>query len=64
MGRLAIQNMHRTWMRTHHSYRCQATTKAGTRCKRRGPNGYCHLHRLPSVDEELAAEKAARGDKP
>lgn len=60
MGRLAVQNMHRTKMRYQNVYRCQATTKAGTRCKLHGPNGRCHLHRLPTVDEEYAKELAER----
>lgn len=39
-------------------YRCQALTKAGRRCRLHGPNGYCHLHRLETVDEQMARERA------
>ena len=62
MGRLAVQNMLRQTQLspTRHNYRCKATTKAGTRCKLHGHNGYCHRHRLPTVDEELAAERARK----
>jgi len=41
--------------------RCIATTKAGARCKRRGEYGRCAAHRLKTVAEEMAEERAKLG---
>jgi Family of unknown function (DUF5763) len=32
------------------SSQCQATTKAGSRCKKSGSGGYCHIHTAAAVE--------------
>lgn len=35
------------------TYRCDAMTKSGKRCRLSGPHGRCRVHRRESVDEEM-----------